>query len=385
MTHPRTPTIFDPPCMTIVNRSVDPVATLHYTIPYEDLKPDYDPEDMATWHEVEDGRTHQFFAFCRDHSPQDPMPIWISNADLDVAAAADLIDPEKVGEQEIFETNTPWDQCWHRITADDERRLITFEEAAKPVLWDTSGLAVGNYVVEGYTWEPHINIWSFRAGAIKVVDSDDLAASPPAVAVELNQDFTDPDEPVPFEICHSTTDGSTLTAYWSFTDFNKQEWIPFVEDEPVVGESSTIEFLPPPETLGESVMVRVTITDPMDRETTAHAKYIVFVLNGGETGETDGETDGDTDGCSFIAGPECESTGSDSGSSGSSGSSGASGSSGSVTQGSSSSGDPTSATATTGEDTPPGSCACRLDDPRPAAAFALLALVILCGRGRSRR
>ncbi|HFE45334.1 MAG TPA: hypothetical protein ENJ18_07535 [Nannocystis exedens] len=382
-THPRTPTLFDdplPPCMTIVNRSIDPVTLLHYTIPYEDLKPEYDPDDMATWHEVEDGRTHQFAAFCRDHSPQDPLPNWIANADVDAALAKELVDPDIVGPEDVLDTSTVWEGCWQRITADDERRPITFAEAAKPVPWDTTGLEIGGYVVEGYTWEPQPNIWSFRSGVVKVVDSDDLSASPPAVAIENNLDLTYADQAVPLEVCHSTTDGSTLTAYWSFTDADKIKWIPFIEDQPVVGDDSTIEFMPPPETSGSSVMIRVDITDPMDRTATAFGNYTIVIIEGmGETGDT---CDG-----SFVIDPECETTGSsgttDGSESASDGSSG-DGSDGSGSDGSSGSGNSTgqsSASGSGGEDEP-GSCSCRLDDPRPAAALALLTLLML---GRRRR
>jgi len=386
-THPRTPTLFDdplPPCMTIVNRSVDPVAQLHYTIPYEDLKPEYDPDDMATWHEVEDGRTHQFAAFCRDHSPQDPLPNWIANADVEAALAKELVDPDIVGPEDVLDTSAVWAQCWHRITADDERRPITFAEAAKPVLWDTTGLEIGGYVVEGYTWEPQPSIWSFRSGVIKVVDNDDLAASPPAVAIENNLDLTYADQAVPLDVCHSTTDGSTLTAYWSFTDANKMEWVPFIEDQPVVGDDSTIEFMPPPETAGDSVMLRVDITDPMDRTATAYGNYTIVIIDGmGETGDT---CDG-----SFVIDPECETTGS-SGSTGDSGpasdgsndgSDGYSdGDSGNNSDSNSSSAASESGASASGGGDEPGSCSCRLEDARPAAALTLLALLML---GRRRR
>lgn len=385
-THPRTPTLFEdplPPCMTIVNRSVDSVVQLHYTIPYEDLKPEYDPENMATWHEVEGGRTHQFAAFCRDHSPQDPLPNWIANADVEVALAKELIDPNIVGPEDVLDTSTVWAQCWHRITADDERRPITFAEAAKPVLWDTTGLDLGGYVVEGYTWEPQPSIWSFRSGVIKVVDSDDLTASPPAVAIETNLDLTYADQAVPLDVCHSTTDGSTLTAYWSFTDANKMEWIPFIKDQPVVGTDSTIEFMPPLETAGDSVMIRVDITDPMDRTATAYGNYTIVIIDG--MGET-----GDTCDSSFVVDPECETTGSasDGSSSSSDGSSSGDSDSGSASDGGSSSSDSDSgdvsesgASTSSGEDEP-GSCSCRLEDARPAAALTLLALLML---GRRRR
>ncbi len=329
--------------MLIVDRSVDPVATINYTIPYED------PAEPG---EVEDGRTHQFFGLCREHNPYNGLPRWISHADVDAALAKDLLGGQVLDDDDVLETNGLWEQCWYRITGDDERRPITFEQASQPVLWDTSDLEVGGYVIEGYTWDPPLNIWSFRTGVIKVVDSEDLAASPPAVAVELNPTITFSHEPVSLEVCHSTTDGSTLSAYWSIGGVTEQEWFPFVEDEPVVGESSTVEFLPPEAAADETVVVRVTVTDPMDRETTAYAKYPIVVVAESVPGECDGP---------FMVDPECEVTGTDS--------------SGATSSGSDSEG------PTSGADTD-GACACRLEAPRPSAALTLLALVSLCGRRR---
>ncbi len=97
-----------------------------------------------------------------------------------------------------------------------------------------------------------------------MVDSEDLAASPPAVAVEVNALSAYSDESVTFEICHSTTDGSTLSAYWAFRDATKLEWMPFMEDEPIDGPSSTIEFWPPAESVGSSLMVQIIVTERDD-------------------------------------------------------------------------------------------------------------------------
>ncbi|MEZ4380593.1 MAG: MYXO-CTERM sorting domain-containing protein [Nannocystaceae bacterium] len=374
--HPRTPVLFDsPPCMTIVDRSVDPVLELVYTIPYEDLKPEYDPDDMSTWHEVDNGRTHQFFGFCRDHDPQTPLPNWITQADLDAAVDKGLIDPEIVDPEDIFESSTDWAGCWHRITGDDERREITFAEAAKPVLWDTSDLEVGSYVIEGYTWEPWINLWSFRSGVVKVVDSDDPAASPPALAIVDNIDFTYADQAVPLDVCHSAADGATMTAYWSFTDADKFEWIPFLEDAPVVADMSTIDFTPPAETAGSSVMIRIDVTDGMDRSATAYANYTITVIEGMAS------TGGDCGESSFVGNPDCETTGGTDGTDGTDGTATTAGTD-STTGGTTGDATGTATTAsgsasTGGQMDDPEGCACRLDDPRPAAAFGLAFLLLL--------
>ncbi|MCA9663751.1 MAG: hypothetical protein KC486_35815, partial [Myxococcales bacterium] len=289
-----------------------------------------------------------------------------------------LIDPEIVDPEDIFETSTEWADCWHRITGDDERRLITFDEAAKPVLWDTSELEVGSYIIEGYTWEPWINLWSFRSGVVKVVDSDDPADSPPALAIEDNIDFTYADQAVPLDVCHSAADGATMTAYWSFTDADKLEWIPFLVDEPVVADMSTIDFTPPPETAGSSVMIRIDVTDPMDRSATTYANFTITVIEGMAT------TGGDCGESSFVGNPDCETTGGTDGStSGTSGTDGSTGGSAGTdaSTGGATTGDGTDAT-TGGQIDDPEGCACRLDDPRPAAAFGLALLLLLRRRRR---
>ena len=67
-------------CLTRVDRSVDPVVHLEYTIPLVDV--------CLTEDEPADSRTHQFVTFCRDALPY-TIPPWISWADVDSSLAAD--------------------------------------------------------------------------------------------------------------------------------------------------------------------------------------------------------------------------------------------------------------------------------------------------------
>src|SRR5688572_6975345 len=67
----------DAPCMTLVDRSQDALVHLAYDVPNEDVG--------VTPDEVEDSRTHQFFATCRTAVPLDILPSWITPTD--VAAA----------------------------------------------------------------------------------------------------------------------------------------------------------------------------------------------------------------------------------------------------------------------------------------------------------
>ncbi|HRI08800.1 MAG TPA: MYXO-CTERM sorting domain-containing protein [Nannocystaceae bacterium] len=367
--HPRTPVVFpDPPCMTVHDRSIDPVLSFAYTIPYEDTD--------KTMDEVPDSRRHQFIAFCRDHHPQDPLLNWISEADVAAAAATDppLVDPMTVPPAEIFETSAAWKDCWTRIIPDDQRREITFAEAMKPVLWDTTGLPVGPYVIEGYTWEPPYNMWTPRPGVVKIIDGDPDAA-PPALAVTNLDEIIWSDESVAINGCYDAVDGSTLTAYWSLTDFDKLAWKVFAEDVPVDGDAFMVDFAPPPEAVGESVMIRIDITDPMDRTSTAYMTYLITVLDGvsGSTSDTCGPFDpGCTTGGTASTGDTSTGTAGSSSTTDATGTSAASASA--------------SGTSTAGADDGgnEGNCACRAD-ASPSSGLALVGLVVALRRRPRRR
>ncbi len=266
---PRTPVDWTgAPCMTVVDRSVSATVHLDYAIPMEDTE--------LTDDEVEDSRTHQFFGFCRALDPQTYLPRWITWADVE--RARDIgIAPSNVDDQNVMETNPDWAGCWHRINADDDRRPITFAAAAEGVDWDTTDLDPGTYVVEAYTWEPPLNIWSSRTGVIKVVDDPDPALSPPAVGINNTQEVIDQTETVTIEGCASAQEGSTVTGSWALPA-GAVTWHPFIVDDPVIGETFAIEFDPPEEAAGESVMIRVDITDPQGRSYTHYMRDQVFVL-----------------------------------------------------------------------------------------------------------
>ncbi|MGH1346364.1 MAG: MYXO-CTERM sorting domain-containing protein [Nannocystales bacterium] len=266
---PRTPVDWaGAPCMTIVDRSMSSTVHLDYAIPMEDTE--------LTDDEVEDSRRHQFFGFCRALDPQTYLPRWISQADVERAREIGIA-PETVNESNVMESNAEWADCWHRINADDERRPITFAAADEGVDWDTAELAAGTYVVEAYTWEPPLNIWSSRTGVIKVVDDPDPAVSGPAVGINNTQEVIDQTETAMIEGCASAQEGSFLTAYWGLPA-GEVTWEPFVDNHPVRGDSFALEFDPPQEIAGESVMIRVDITDPSGRRYTHYMRDLVFVL-----------------------------------------------------------------------------------------------------------
>jgi MYXO-CTERM domain-containing protein len=357
MTHPRTPVVWnDVECATLVDRSVTPVWHLEYDIPYEDLEVGAD--------EVADSRTHQFFALCRDNSPQDYLPGWISGADIEDAASIDLVDPATVDPAQVFETSTAWQDCWFRINGDDERLPISNASAAAGVDWDLAGLPAGGYVIQGYTYEPPINVWVQRPGFVKIHDGDPDAA-PPAIAITTGEIVLEADGVEAFEGCVDAMDGSTITAYWAPAESGEVTWTAFLEDEPVSGSQFSIDLAAPAELVGDTGMLRVDVEDPMGRTFTGYGLETVIVL---------APMAGD-DGCEgggFVQGPDCNGSGDDT----------AGGSEGSGTAATgplaTGSGDDDGATSTPiaeGDGGGGGSCACTTTPSRvPGAMLVLFAL-----------
>ncbi len=265
----RTPVVWsDVPCMTIVDRSVQPVINLPYGIPFEDTK--------VTEDEVADGRTHQFFALCTDHDPTDELPGWISEADVAAAEALDLIDPGSVGSSQILDLHETWAGCALRIVPDAERRPISFAMAEAGVDWDTTAVPAGAWVVEGFTHDPAFNLWWPRPGVIKVVDDPDPSRSGPAAAVIGDEAVVPITEAVTIESCVSAMEGSSVSAEWAVVGDNT--WVPFVDSELVEGSSFSTPLLLPPEMAGQSARVRVEVEDPQGRRYLAYRRELIITL-----------------------------------------------------------------------------------------------------------
>ena len=294
---PRTPVDWpdDTACLTVVDRSESAMVHFDYGIPFED--PEITPDEVA------DSRRHQFIAFCRDHSREEFLPIWLSWKDVDAAAAKALIDPMLLEDENVLETSTVWKDCWFRITPDDARRPITFAEAMKGVDWDTTALAAGAYVVQGYTWEPTFNIYSQRPGIVHVVDGPDLAAVGPAAAVSTVIDFMFAEDTLMLEGCTRALPGSTLSGYWSHTG-GALEWMPFAEGVAIDGETFVLPYSPSEDAVKKTVALRIDVTDPMQRTFSAYPSNLLTILPG--------SSDGTTTGCvpegSFIVHP-CDTEG----------------------------------------------------------------------------
>ncbi len=326
---PRTPVLWDdPPCLTIVDRGASSVLHIYYAIPREDTE--------VTADEVEDSRRHQFVAFCRQESPQLPLPDWLSRNDVEAAAAKGLLDPANIVPAEVLEESA-WADCFARINADADRRPITFAAATAGVAWDTAALAPGVYTVSGYTWHPPFNVWSPRPGVVKIVDALKATDDPPAAAVSNAETIIHRDEVATIAGCVDALPGSTISAAWApVGPPDEQAWTMFASDAPVDGDSFSIEFAPPLAIVGDAANIRVEVAAPNGKSYVAYLRDPLTVL---------GSDAGSCEASGFIGGPGCASTGAGA----STGDSGAS-----------------SSTATTGpQGDGSGGCNCGAAPPRP--------------------
>lgn len=347
--HPRTPVDWSgAPCMTIIDRSTNTIYPLSYAIPYEDTE--------VTTDEVADSRTHQFFAYCRDRHIEDILPGWITEADVQAAVVKGLGTIDTVDlELDVLENAPEWASCWSRISEDADRRPITFAAAAEPVPWDTSMLAAGTYVVDGYTYEPWYNRWSPHPGVFKIVDDLDPAASPPAAALTFGEQTVNWGDEASISGCVDAMDGATMTLSWSNGNINGEpNWLVFAEDVPAPTGSFDLGFVPPIEAASNAVMIKLDIVDPLGREWTAYSRtYIAVVENTGDEGCDSG---------GFVSNPCDTETGTDAGS---------------ESGGGSESGPMVS------DDAGERGCSCSSDTPTPGAVL-LFGTLLLFGRARRR-
>lgn len=293
---PRTPVIhLGERCMTVVDRSVEHVVRLDYTIPIVDL--------CVTADELPQSRTHQMIAFCHGDPSARILPHWLTRDEAEASAAASARvlgdDPEPVPASDILSEHPDYTDCWTPILTAEQRRPITCASARPGVDWDTTDLAQGAYFVRGYTYQPPLNFWSERKGVFKIVDGPDPADAPPAVAFAHGDIYLWKNEPMTLHLCVDAMDGSTLTLSHALSLREVDpvmQWTAFVSDEPVMSGSVELEFLPPPELANNFLSLRAEIVDPNDRRGTAYLQGFLKIDKNEDpsASATTGDTESDT-------------------------------------------------------------------------------------------
>lgn len=294
---PRTPAIFqDTPCSITVDKAVDgPVLHFEYAVPFDDT--DVGPD------EVPDSRTMQFFAFAKQKWDY-KHPVWINQNDYDRADAnGDLAGMIAYTDDDILEKSSLWPpDTWVRITPDDARVPITMEQAAMGFDWDITDVHVGTWLVAVYTWEPEQNLWSFRPGAVRILDSNDPDTRPGPSAFLQDGETQIAEVGVEYTVngCVEAEPGSVYAVSWGkVSALGEPEWITLATDIPVVDGEVRIPFVPPEMADGTFVKLRVDVEEPSGGTFTAYTPRVIEVTcpscvddSGGETGtDTSDPTD----------------------------------------------------------------------------------------------
>ncbi len=284
--HPRTPVLWpDAPCIAAVDRTSDPMFEFGYSIPFEDTN--------LTIDEFDDSRTHQFIGFCRQWPAGTSPPQYISVDDLQrsIAAGAEL-DATKLEDPEAtLETSVAWADCWTRITADDQRRPITFAAAAEPVVWDTSGVAPGTWVIAGYTWEPPYNLWRRAPWVVRVFDDDsDPALMQPALTIGSTPEVLVEDQEIDLDLCVAADPQATVRIAWATTEDAVPQWqegepTPIADLDPL-----SVAFAAPPEAWGLTLLLRARIENGLGSDYAAYPLTPIIVIkpSAGDSGESGG-------------------------------------------------------------------------------------------------
>ncbi len=274
------------PCATVVDRSTTTTVHFDYGIALEDLGP-------RTEDEVEDSRTHQFFAFARlDYAAvgtAQRLPPWITNADIERSALVDpAVVPDDIDPFDVLETTSRYAASdWLRITPDDARVPISNAQAAMGVDWDLTSVPPGVYTIWGYTWEPLTNLWASRPGFVKVIasasEADDVG---PAIALAVDNAEVTVGEPHAVVGCADVPAGSTVTIEWgSVLGPEEPDWSTLVVDAPIATGALALEVTLPADAVGEGpglsfVRLRATVTDPSGRQYVAHSPGNYEVMPG---------------------------------------------------------------------------------------------------------
>ena len=268
--HVRTPVLWPSECGRVVERAVEPTLTLTYDIPVEDLELEDD--------ELPDSRTHQFLAFCRQHPYTELLPPWITRSDVERSVDAGLIEPDSVTYREILDESTIWTDCFTRITPDQPRRPISFEVAEAGVVWDTTSLATGVWSVSGYTFEPHLNLWSDRPGFIKILDDrNDPDQDLPALGLVGTEQVVEVHDPLVFEACADFVGPGLVEFEWAALA-PSLDWQPLASVELAEDETWTPELRAPEAAAGLEILLRGRLTDALGRSYEAHAPTRASVM-----------------------------------------------------------------------------------------------------------
>lgn len=290
---PGAPPLFVPgDCVTVVDTRETDALTLDYNVDYDDTT-----FGVGEIH-LPDSKTHQFFAFSGavvgtpasgyQLFPFDPaieqpiaMPLWLDQDDVDRAAgAAGPVDMTNFTADQVMASSvlaersdvTPY---LFPLGGKETRVPITEDQARMGVRWSLKGIAAGLYSLGGYVFSPPFNDWAMRSGVVKVIDGE---SDVPAAALESIDAFLYAGQGRRVHGCVSTAPGSTLQAWVRSEDQPGSPWEPWLEPQPITGDSIDLCLLNPVPGRAGLLRVRIEVTAPDGEHSVAYSPDTVLAV-----------------------------------------------------------------------------------------------------------
>ncbi len=257
-------------CLIEVDRTTDPRVPLQWMIPSED--------NVLGAHEVPTSRRVQAFAFCRDPRPDEVLPNWINLEEAQGAVTRGELEALPPAE-EILESSSWATEPGHNGIAGDcvwpiqspaQRTPFTCETTAAGIAWDTAGVPAGPYVIRAYTYAPVNNLWSARAGVIRVGDTPAVARPPLAVLLDPSREAKlGADGPLSLRACLSDEAAAPVLLEWALASselVDEASWTPLATQSMDFAETGEVTFGAPPQATNQAIYVRASASSPASGE-----------------------------------------------------------------------------------------------------------------------
>jgi hypothetical protein len=290
---PGAPPAFVPgDCVTVVDTRETDSFAFDYNVDYDDTT-----FGVGEIH-LPDSKTHQFFAFSGavvgtpasgyQLFPFDPaidqsiaMPLWLDQDDVERAAgAAGPIDMTNFTADQVMASSvlagrgdvTPY---LFPLGGKDTRVPITEDQARMGVHWSLAGVAAGVYSFGGYVFSPPFNDWAMRSGVVKVIDGQ---RDVPAATLESIDAFLYAGQGRRVHGCVSAAAGSTLRAWVRSEEQPGSAWEPWLEPQPIDGDSIDLCLLNPAPGRAGLLRVRIEVTAPDGEHSVAYSPDTVLAV-----------------------------------------------------------------------------------------------------------
>jgi hypothetical protein len=281
---PRTPPIFPPhACLATVDRSVDARYEFKVGIPFEDT--------ILTEDELDDSRTFEFFALCRDDPPATVFPNWIDLEDAERALAVGNID-ELPDAADVLASATRWGighdgsegSCVHST---GPRISISCDATQDGLAWDTTGVPAGNYAIHGYTFAPADNEWTPRTGVVQVHDGTPLPVA--AFASPVYDATVYQTSGYRVQGCMGGPAGTTVTLAWaSIADELDGDvpgvWTDFAELD-AADAAFEVLLVPPESAVYKGLVMRATAEDDAGHSWVAYSRGYLTIYPGDDASD----------------------------------------------------------------------------------------------------